>query len=74
MGKSKKRIFNKNTDEKGLILKRNEVVSLVLQAIKSNNIKSEIKKYICLFGITIEELLEEGADYEDISAVKYLFM
>ena len=74
MGKSKKRIFNRNTDEKGLILKRDEVVSLVLHAIRSNNINEDISKYISLFGITTEELLEEGADFEEVSAVKHLFI
>ncbi len=74
MGKSKKRIFNKNTDDRGITLKRKEVISIVLHAIKTNNIKEEISKYISLFGITIEELLEEGADYEEITALKHLFM
>ncbi len=74
MGKSKKRIFNKNTDEKGIILKRNKVIEEILHNIKSSKITEETEKLIGLFGITIEELLEAGADFEEISAIKHLFI
>ena len=74
MGKSKKRIFNRNTDEKGILLKRNKAVQNVLESIHSNNITEETKKLICLFGISSEELLEAGAEFEDISAFQNLFI
>lgn len=73
MGKSKKRIFNKNTDNKGMVLKRKEVISNILLSLKSNKITDETKNLISLFGISMEELFEAGAEYEDMTAVKHLF-
>lgn len=72
MGKSKKRIFNKNTDLKGSTLKRNDVISTVINDIKNNKLSEESQKLITLFGITGEELSEAGASYEEISIVKHL--
>ena len=72
MGKSKKRIFNKNTDIKGSILKRSNVISTVINDIKNNKLSDETQKLITLFGITGEELSEAGASYEEISVVKHL--
>ncbi len=74
MGKSKKRILNKNTEDLGLTLKRKEVILKILTDIKNNKISDETQKLICLFGITIEELLENGAGYEEISALKDIFL
>ncbi len=73
MGKSKKRIFNKITEEKGSVLKRKEAIEKVLFDIKNKKINSETIKYINLFGITVEELLESGGQYEEISAIENLF-
>ncbi len=70
MGKSKKRIFNKNVSTKGMVLKRDEVVLKILSDIKNNNLTSETKKYISLFGITMEELSEAGAEFEELSIAK----
>lgn len=72
MGKSKKRIFNKNTDLKGSILKRDDIISQILMDIRSNNLSNKTKNFISLFGITMEELSEAGAAYEELSAVKHL--
>lgn len=72
MGKSKKRNFNKNTDEIGFVLKRNEAISKILTAIKNNKITEETERLIRLFGISIEELFEAGGNYEEISAIKHL--
>ena len=74
MGKSKKRIFNKNKDESGTVLKRNEAIEKVLCAIKMRKINEDTEKLISLFGISIEELFEAGAAYEEISALKHLFI
>ena len=74
MGKSKKRIFNKNIDIKGTVLTRNEAVKNILNNLKSRNNKQETEKLINLFGITAEELLEAGANYEEVSAIKNLFL
>lgn len=74
MGKSKKRIFNKNTEAKGLVLKRNEVISQVLASIRTNKITEETENLISLFGLSMEELFEAGAAFEELSAVKHLFI
>lgn len=70
MGKSKKRNFNKNTDALGSVIKRSDVVSTVLLAVRNNNITDEIKNHITLFGITPEELTEAGATLEEIKVFK----
>ena len=70
MGKSKKRILNKITEEMGVTLTRQKVISMILDDIKNNKITANTKKLAGLFGITIEELLEHGAEYEMISAIK----
>lgn len=74
MGKSKKRIFNKTTDIKGTVLKRNEAVKNILNYLKTNADIKETENLISLFGITTEELLEAGADFESVSAIKHLFL
>lgn len=70
MGKSKKRIFNKNVGTKGTTLKREDIVSKILSDIKTNKLTTESKNFITLFGITIEELSEAGASFEELSIVK----
>ena len=70
MGKSKKRIFNKNVSSKGTILKRKDIVNRILSDIKTSSLSEESKRLICLFGITVEELSEAGAEFEDLSVVK----
>ncbi len=74
MGKSKKRIFNKNTDNKGSVLKRRDVIARILSDIKNNKLTDETKRFISLFGITSEELTEAGAAYEELSAVEHLML
>ena len=74
MGKSKKRIFNKNTDNKGSVLKRHDVIARILSDIKNNKLTDETKRFISLFGITSEELTEAGAAYEELSAVEHLML
>ncbi len=74
MGKSKKRIFNKNSDSKGSILKRSKIVEKIIFDIRANNLSDETKKFISLFGISLEELSEAGANYEELSAVRHLII
>ncbi|MCD7780151.1 MAG: hypothetical protein LUH05_05715 [Candidatus Gastranaerophilales bacterium] len=71
MGKSKKRILNKTTDLTGSVLKREEIIEQIISDIKSNNISDKVKNFIGLFGITIEELSEAGASYEELSMIKH---
>lgn len=72
MGKSKKRIFNKNTDEIGSVLKRDDVITDVIGDIKTNKLSDRTQKLISLFGITAEELSEAGASIEELSIVKHI--
>lgn len=67
MGKSKKRIFNKNLGLKGTVLKREKLVAQVLADIKCNKLSDETKRLAELFGITAEELSEAGAEFEELS-------
>ena len=70
MGKCKKRILNKNTDNSSTVLKRHNVISNIINNIRNNKLNDETQKLISLFGITIEELTEAGASFEEIKAVK----
>ncbi len=72
MGKSKKRILNKITENITPVLKRKTVISNIIKDIRNNSIKEETKNLISLFGITIEELSEAGVSYEELSAVKHI--
>ncbi len=72
MGKSKKRTLTKNINKNPVILKRDGVIEKIISDIQNNNISDDTIKYTNLFGITIEELSEAGAKYEELSAVKHL--
>lgn len=72
MGKSKKRIFNKNKITATSILRREDAIASVLKNIKCNNLDIESKNLISLFGISAEELAESGATYEELMALKTL--
>ncbi len=72
MGKSKKRIFNKNKNQNGTSIKREDAVNLIIERIKQNTLDKETNNLITLFGITAEELAEAGACYEEIRAIKSL--
>ena len=71
MGKSKKRIFNKNKIS-GTTIKREDAIKKVLLGIKNNILDIEEKNLISLFGISAEELAESGATYEELMAIKSL--
>ncbi len=74
MGKSKKRIFNKNLKNSASVLKREDIIKMIISDIKEASLKEETKNLISLFGITAEELTEAGISYEEISAYNtYLF-
>ncbi len=74
MGKSKKRNFNKNTENKGAVYKRSEAVLSVVSDIRNNAITGNTRLQINLFGITEEELTEAGATLEEVSLVRNLFL
>lgn len=70
MGKAKKRNFNKYKQNFGDTLTREGALKTVVQGLKSSSIDEKLTNLIGLFGINSEELLEAGARYEDIKALK----
>ena len=73
MGKSKKRIFNKLNNVMPNVLKRNEIIDKIISDVKTLSIKEDTTKYVSLFGIKAEELLEAGLSLEELSALnKYI--
>ncbi len=72
MGKSKKRIFNKNKNENGSLLTREAARNNVIEAIKSKQLNSEIENLIGLFGFTHEELSEYGLSYEELKILPHI--
>ena len=65
MGKSKRRIFNKGINDKFPYMTREEALMSVVKNIEH---KSKVIDTITLFGFTAEEMLEAGAEYEDVLA------
>ena len=73
MGKSKKRIFNKNKNENGTLLTREAARTAVIEAIKSKQFTPEIENLIGLFGFTHEELSEYGLNYEELKIIPNIY-
>ncbi len=70
MGKAKKRSIALGRHNQLTNLSREDAISIVLEKIKNNESAEDI---ISLFGLSAEELLEAGADYESIKALGRLF-
>lgn len=70
MGKSKKRILHKGINDQIPKLSREEALEIVVRACNSKKVTEEIKDLILLFGISAEELLENGGEYEDAISLK----
>lgn len=70
MGKSKKRIFHKGINDLFDNITREEALNRVLFAFKQKNVDEKIKDLILLFGFSCEELLEQGAKYEDVVSIE----
>ena len=66
MGKSKTRSMNRNINDKFKYMTRESALDNV---IKHMNDKNEVIDTITLFGFTAEEMLEAGAEYEDVIAL-----
>ncbi|MBR6162382.1 hypothetical protein IKQ26_00605 [bacterium] len=71
MGKSKKRIFNRNKNENGTLLKREDALLSVVKAVKSNNLTPEAQHLIGIFGFSREELSENGLTYEELKLLPH---
>lgn len=72
MGKSKKRILHKGINNQLLNIKREDALLEVVKALNTKKVDNEIKNLISLFGLSAEELLEEGALYEDVIGLRAL--
>ena len=66
MGKAKRRNFNQAVNNKFQYMTRESALDSV---IKNMNNKNEVIDTITLFGFTAEEILEAGAEYEDVMAL-----
>ena len=72
MGKSKSRIFRKGINDQFTRMTRENAVTEVVKFLESRNI-TEAHNLITMFGLTAEEVLEAGASYEAVVAMKNLF-
>jgi len=72
MGKSKSRILRKGVNNQISRIAREDAVKLVVECLEKADIK-EAKHYITLFCMSAEEILEAGASYETVVAIKNIF-
>ena len=72
MGKSKSRIFRKGINDRFRNITREDAVDQAVNALSDADI-SHAKELITMFGLNPEELLEAGADYEAVVALKNIF-
>jgi hypothetical protein len=70
MGKSKRRILHKGINNQITNLKREDALNAVVKACNAKKIDDDIKDLISLFGFCAEEMLEAGANYEDVVGLK----
>ena len=66
MGKSKRRSLNQGINNKFQYMTRESALDSV---IKNMDKKNEIIDTITLFGFSAEEMLEAGAEYEDVMSL-----
>jgi len=72
MGKSKKRIFNKNKNDNGSLLTRKDALQTVITSIKTKRLTPEAEHLIGIFGFTPEELSENGLTYEELKLLPHI--
>lgn len=72
MGKSKSRIFRKGINDQFTTMTRETAVNETAKFLNSRNI-TEAHNLITMFGLTAEEILEAGASYESVVAMKNIF-
>ncbi len=72
MGKSKSRIFRKGINDQFTRMTRDEAINSATKSLNANK-NQEAKDLITMFGLSAEELLEAGASYEAIVAIKNIF-
>ena len=72
MGKSKSRIFRKGINDQIPKLSREDAINEVVKYLNMTN-TSEAHGLITMFGLSAEEILEAGASYESVVAIKNIF-
>lgn len=72
MGKSKSRILRKGINNQLPKISREDAISFAVEHLEKADI-SGAKYYITMFCLSAEELLEAGASYETVVAIKNIF-
>ncbi|MBR1425369.1 hypothetical protein IJ579_07395 [bacterium] len=72
MGKSKSRIFRRGANESIPRYSRQDALKDTIKSLEEHDIK-KVTNIITMFGLNAEELLEAGASYEAITAIKDIF-
>lgn len=72
MGKSKSRILRKGINNQITRMTREDAVNETAKYLNSNYV-NEARDLITMFGLTAEEVLEAGASYESVTAIKNIF-
>ncbi|MBR1461402.1 hypothetical protein IJ596_07230 [bacterium] len=73
MGKSKTRILRKGIQNQLQKLSREDAIRGVVSYLNSND-NNSAKDLISMFGLQADEILEAGASYESVVAIKRIFM
>ncbi len=69
MGKAFKRGMNKSKNNPFSTLSREEAIGKVVKGLHGTSKNENIEDLITLFGLSSEELLENGASYEEVKGV-----
>ncbi len=69
MGKSKSRILRKGINDAIQSFSREDAVTKAVKYLENNEISAAVG-VITMFGLFAEELLEGGASYEAVTAIK----
>lgn len=72
MGKSKARIFRKGINDQIPKISRNQAILNAVEYLTQSNL-ADAKRLITLFSLSAEDLLEAGASYESVVAIKNIF-
>jgi hypothetical protein len=72
MGKSKSRILRKGINNQFTNISRNQAIDNVVKLLNSVSMNDAID-IITMFGLSAEEVLEAGASYESVKAIKNIF-
>lgn len=72
MGKSKTRIFRKGINDQITKMTRSDAVQKVANYLNELD-NNSARDLITMFGLSAEEILEAGASYESVIALKNIF-